>query len=52
MRGEAHDLVQIAQVADAEDLAGDLVEAGAEREVVFGVGVADELGAVEAVRHA
>jgi len=37
-------------VADAEHLAGDLGEARAEREVIFEIGEADDLGRIEAGR--
>ena len=47
--GERHDVGQAAEVADAEDLAGDLAEADAEGDVVLVGGVDDELGAVEAL---
>ena len=41
--------VSDAEVADAEDLAGDLAEADAEGDAVLVGGVDDELGAVEAL---
>lgn len=51
MVAEQHQLVEIAEMADAEHLAGDLVEAGAEREIVALIGDLDDLGGVEAFRH-
>ena len=46
---EQHQLVQIAQMADAEQLAGHLRQPGAEREVVAAIGAIDHVGAVEAL---
>ncbi len=50
-RAEQHELVQIAQMADAEQLAGDFGEAGAEREIVALEGARDDLGAIDAFGH-
>ena len=41
--------VSAAEVADAEDLAGDLAEADAEGDAVLVGGMDDDLGAVEAL---
>src|SRR3990170_2786237 len=46
-----HQLVQIAQMTDAEQLARHLRQPGAEREIVAAIGAIDHVGAVEAVRH-
>src|SRR5262245_52582022 len=46
---EYHQLVEFAQMADAEDAARDLRQADAEREAVGPVGVAHEFIGVEAV---
>ena len=48
---EQHQLVQVAQVADAEELAGHPGQTGAERQVVAAVGHVDHFGAVDAGRH-
>src|SRR5258708_23710198 len=46
-----HDFVQPTEMADSEHLAGDLVQADAERGLVFVVGAADDLITVNAVGH-
>mmetsp|Transcript_14711 Transcript_14711/g.61323 ORF Transcript_14711/g.61323 Transcript_14711/m.61323 type:complete len:225 (-) Transcript_14711:794-1468(-) len=48
-RAEQHDLVHVAQVPDAEDLPLDLVQAGAERQVVLGPHGAHHVGGVDAL---
>ena len=48
---EQHQLVEVAQMADTEHLAGDFRQTGAEREVVALVGGLDDLGGVKAFRH-
>ena len=50
-RAEQRELVQVTDMADAEHLARDLGQAGAEGEVVAHEGVLDDLGGVEALRH-
>ena len=47
-RAEQHQLVQIAEMADTKQLARDLGQPGAEREIVASIGDVDHIGAVEA----
>src|SRR5262249_32921513 len=50
-RLQPHDLVEPAEMADAEHLAGKPVEAAAEREIVTMIGGVDDVVGVDAGRH-
>src|SRR5262249_18842943 len=50
-RAEQHKLVQIAEMADAEQLAGHLRQTSAEREIIAAIGAIDDLRTIEAVPH-